>query len=65
MKNNLRSAMEGTGLPGPIGEIPRKLREYYDSLQQEAIPDRFMDLLERLDMAERMALQSNSVKESD
>jgi hypothetical protein len=65
MKNNLRNTMEGGGLPGPIGEIPRKLKEYYDSLQQEAIPDRFMDLLERLDMAERAALESATAKETD
>lgn len=45
--------LDGTGLPGPVGEIPRKLKEYYDSLQDEAIPDRLLDLLEKLDQAER------------
>ncbi|MHC5652385.1 NepR family anti-sigma factor [Stappia sp.] len=39
---------------GPDHEqITQKLREYYDSVQDEGIPDRFLDLLERLDEAER------------
>jgi len=50
-------------LPGPFGEIPKKLKEYYDSLQEEAVPDRFLDLLERLDMAERAAAGASTVKE--
>jgi hypothetical protein len=65
MKNNLSETMEGAGLPGPIGEIPRKLKEYYDSLQQETIPDKFLDLLERLDKAERAAMASVVVGETD
>lgn len=34
-------------------EISRKLRALYDSVQDEAIPDRFLDLLEKLDEVER------------
>ena len=30
-------------------EISRRLRALYDSVSSEAIPDRFLDLLERLD----------------
>jgi hypothetical protein len=63
MKNTQTGKMEGTGLPGPFGEIPKKLKEYYDSLQEEAIPDRFLDLLERLDMAEREAVGLSSAEE--
>lgn len=63
MKNNQTGKIEGTGLPGPFGEIPKKLKEYYDSLQEEAVPDRFLDLLERLDMAERAAAGASTVKE--
>lgn len=33
--------------------ISRRLREYYDSVKEETIPDRFLDLLERLDEADR------------
>ena len=64
MKNNQAGNLEGTGLPGPFGEIPKKLREYYDSLQEEAIPDRLLDLLERLDQAERASINSSIRKES-
>jgi hypothetical protein len=58
--------LEGTGLPGPMGEIPKKLRQYYDSLQEEAIPERLLDLLEKLDQAERAqqpAVREPSVEE--
>jgi hypothetical protein len=65
MKNNSFDRMEGHGLPGPFGEIPRKLKEYYDSLQEQAIPDRFLDLLERLDQAERAAMDATAVKETE
>ena len=60
MTKNFRE-LEGPGLPGPVGEIPKKLRQYYDSLQEEAIPDRLLDLLEKLDQAERA--QQQVVKE--
>lgn len=33
--------------------ISRKLKELYDSVQHEEIPDRFLDLLEKLDEVER------------
>lgn len=65
MTNNHRE-LEGKGLPGPMGEIPRKLRQYYDSLQEEAIPERLLDLLEKLDQAERTqqpAVREPSVEE--
>ncbi|MEZ5807551.1 MAG: NepR family anti-sigma factor [Zhengella sp.] len=29
--------------------MSRRLRDYYDSVKEEGIPDRFLDLLERLD----------------
>ena len=43
------------GLPGredPNQIISQKLRALYDSVEQEGIPDRFLDLLEQLDEAE-------------
>jgi hypothetical protein len=64
MKNTPVDKMDGAALPGPFGEIPKKLKEYYDALQDEAIPDRFLDLLERLDQAERAAVSSPAVQES-
>lgn len=36
-------------------EISRKLRALYDSVQEEGVPDRFLDLLEKLDQAEKAA----------
>ncbi|WP_246748526.1 NepR family anti-sigma factor [Rhizobium setariae] len=59
----MKSADEA-GLPAPIEEIPRKLRQYYDSLQNEAIPDRLLDLLEKLDQAEQAAARQASAEES-
>ncbi|KXF76203.1 RNA polymerase [Paramesorhizobium deserti] len=38
---------------GPNSEIGSKLRALYTSIQEETIPDRFLDLLEKLDQAER------------
>ena len=42
-----------TGALGPNAEIGRKLRAFYRSVEVEPIPDRFLDLLEKLDEAER------------
>ncbi|MCB1419157.1 MAG: hypothetical protein KDJ74_09215 [Notoacmeibacter sp.] len=35
--------------------ISRKLRTLYDSVKDEGIPDHFLDLLERLDAADKAA----------
>jgi len=43
------------GAMQPNASISRKLREFYDAVQEEGIPDRFLDLLERLDEAEKNA----------
>jgi molecular chaperone GrpE (heat shock protein) len=40
--------------------ISRRLREYYDALKDEAIPDQFLDLLERLDEADRAQSSRNA-----
>lgn len=37
---------------GPNNEIGRKLRQYYDELVSEAVPDRFEELLKQLEQAE-------------
>jgi hypothetical protein len=54
---------ESPELKGAYAEIPKKLKAYYDSLQEEAIPDRFLDLLEKLDRAERNARKADAIKE--
>lgn len=38
---------------GPNCEVGTKLRALYASIQEEAIPDKFLDLLEELDAAEQ------------
>ncbi|WP_313199005.1 NepR family anti-sigma factor [Rhizobium sp.] len=40
------------GAIAPNASISRKLKEFYDAVQEEGIPDRFLDLLERLEAAE-------------
>jgi hypothetical protein len=39
----------------PNSQISTKLRQYYDQVQEQEIPRRFLDLLEKLDEAESMA----------
>ena len=38
---------------GANSEIGRKLKQYYDNLVSEDIPDRFADLLSKLEHAEK------------
>lgn len=38
---------------GSNSEIARKLKQYYDDLVSEEIPDRFADLLSKLERAEQ------------
>lgn len=40
------------GAVAPNASISRKLRDFYDAVQEEGIPDRFLNLLERLEEAE-------------
>ena len=40
-------------LLGSNSEIAIKLRQFYTAIQEEQIPDRFLDLLEKLDKAEQ------------
>ncbi|WP_138288621.1 NepR family anti-sigma factor [Peteryoungia desertarenae] len=35
--------------------VSAQLKEYYRSVEEEGIPDRFLRLLEKLDMAEKRA----------
>ncbi len=37
----------------PNGAIGRKLKSFYDVIETEPVPDRLLDLLEKLDEAER------------
>lgn len=51
MNENSRAQQGEDGL-GPTSDIGAKLRALYGSVQEEGIPDRLLDLLEKLDQAE-------------
>lgn len=62
MKSNTLAAAGGRRQPGsrtePLGansEIGRKLKQYYDDLVSEEVPDRFADLLRQLDESTKSA----------
>lgn len=49
-------------LLGPNCEVSQKLRALYSSIQEETIPDHFLDLLEKLDQAEQESSRGQSEK---
>ncbi len=62
-KDKMNTTQSNTVRPGnslPNASISRKLREFYDAVQEEAIPDRFLELLERLEEAEKQAKSVNA-----
>jgi hypothetical protein len=54
-KDKQRLEMRASDILDPTNQIGVKLRSLYAAVQDEAIPDRFLDLLEKLDEAEMMA----------
>ncbi|THV15160.1 hypothetical protein E9677_07300 [Rhizobium rhizophilum] len=67
MTEHSKKTPVSNGLPGmaafPPG-VSAQLRDYYQSVQEEGIPERFLQLLERLDMAERQAGEGNRIKDT-
>ncbi len=53
-----------SGLIGerPDAQIAAKLRQYYDSVREQSIPDQFNDLLQKLDTAESKARETDGSK---
>lgn len=47
---------------GPNCEVGLKLKALYTSIQDETIPDRFLDLLEKLDQAEQESMREPSTR---
>ncbi len=47
-----RARTGGSKTLGANSEIGRKLKQYYDGLVSEDVPDRFAELLSRLEQAE-------------
>lgn len=43
----------GGGMSDPNNQIASKLKALYSAVEQEPIPDMFLDLLEKLDKAEQ------------
>ncbi|MDE1996077.1 MAG: hypothetical protein KGI75_26500 [Rhizobiaceae bacterium] len=50
-----RTAPRAIDILDPNNQIGVRLRSFYAACQDEAIPDRFLDLLEKLDQAEHLA----------
>lgn len=67
MTEHSKNAPGSDRLPGMAAFHPgvsAQLREYYQSVQEEGIPERFLELLERLDMAERQAGENTQNREA-
>ncbi len=47
---------------GPNCEIGMKLKALYASIQDETIPDKFLDLLEKLDQAEQENMRGQNTR---
>jgi hypothetical protein len=60
----LQAQQTKPGSMTPNASISRKLKEFYDAVQEEGIPDRFLDLLERLEEAEN-AQKAHATKAVD
>jgi len=54
-KDRQRLEMRASDILDPNSQIGVKLRSLYAAVQDEAIPERFLDLLEKLDQAELLA----------
>jgi hypothetical protein len=52
-ENRRRSGRAGGNIADPNNQIANKLKALYSAVEQEPIPDMFLDLLEKLDRAEQ------------
>jgi hypothetical protein len=50
---------------GPTSDIGARLRALYGAVQDEGIPEHLLDLLDRLDAAERGSLQAGGKDKSN
>ena len=48
------------GILGPNCEVGLKLKALYSSIQGESIPDKLLELLEKLDQAEQESMREQS-----
>jgi hypothetical protein len=52
-ENRRRAGRAGGNIADPNNQIANKLKALYSAVEQEPIPDMFLDLLEKLDRAEQ------------
>ena len=55
-----RAPARAVSADDPNAQIATRLRSLYLSVQEEAIPDRFLDLLEKLDAVEQGSTKSSN-----
>jgi hypothetical protein len=55
-----RAKTQSAQLLGPNSEIGRKLKQYYDELVSDDVPDRFANLLSELEQAEPAGIAAAS-----
>ena len=60
-----RDKSASADLLGPNSEIGRKLKQYYDELVSIDVPDRFADLLSKLEQAEPKGLADSGGSEAE
>ena len=73
MTKEPNQTLRGTGrdkptsadLLGPNSEIGRKLKQYYDELVSDDVPDRFADLLSKLEHAQPKLLADTPEPETE
>jgi len=51
-RGSIHASGKSDGL-GPNSEIGRKLKQYYDELVSDEVPDRIMDLMRKLESSEK------------
>ncbi|MCJ7993834.1 hypothetical protein J5N58_04305 [Rhizobium cremeum] len=62
--NQTSAAGNGQSPAGVHAGISAQLRAYYRSVEEEGIPDRFLSLLEKLDMAEKQVDNSYGIRDT-
>lgn len=50
---------------GPNSDIGSRLRALYGAVQEEGVPDQLLDLLEKLDNAEKAQLSENAKQDGE
>ncbi|ODT82798.1 MAG: hypothetical protein ABS76_07015 [Pelagibacterium sp. SCN 64-44] len=63
-QQNVRVGRADDGL-GPNSDIGSRLRALYGAVQEEGVPDQLLDLLERLDSAEKAQQTGNSERNGE